>query len=667
MNYKKDNIPKYLLNALIDEISRNMRNNEGRLSVLEIFEEIPIELRRQVLQGFFCKIKPPIIDFFYLLQKEYDFEYENEINRSLLKFRLAGNSPTPPIFINTNFYKAYIKRTRHTGKVTLNVLSKDDQNNFTVECFYLAFNSDGIHSYFIMENFSESEFRKESNLWDEMQEINYQECTYLIQEAYGFNREFMSRPALGKFLYGRFLEEPSRLNDQEIFNLIRKISEDLSPRQLINTFFYALKFKDLNYVKSMLDPEIDWGKKLPRLFNLLSQPGVLMLEGKADNIEDNNQMLVITAHTLILKDKNLYQNNYSFSLAFKSQKGWLINNIEKTRYKKIKENAKTNPLNLKVYCRVYEILNLDNLLAALDCLDNIYELGELPYGIHMRISLQDECTNKGVFFMSDVYADLIINGDEFVLICKDEAHLNKLHSLIVKKGQLSVIESYWLPLKRAYRYLNGQYNNFGDILLDNKDDIDLNDNLCFLTVRYLLKNNQPIKHYLNSLKQIHLETAEKTHIYYQFDNNSKNKPAFFAEYVLENDWLTVSAFGDKDIALARKKLEKNFHDLLEFNGLEIKEEGIFDILTQDIKNKSIELERVLKDIYLNKWYYSKNPVLKGMSPFEASRSKEGNQLLWTMFKIMHGKKKNNYSCGQNKRISIYEYMQKITNSEPNVF
>jgi len=663
MNYKKKDImPKQLLRTLIDDISAHMGNNEGRLAVLKIFEDIPIELRRQVLQAFSCTVKPPLRDFFYLLQKEYDCEYENEINRSLLKFRLAGNNQPPPVFINTIFYKAYINRTRHTGKVILNVFSRDEHNNFTAECFFLAFNPEGINSYFIVENLSELELSKDDNLWADMQEISYQECIYLIQEAYRFNKRFMSRPAPGRFLYGRFLKPASRLNEQEISDLIRKISGNLSPRQLINSFFLALKCRDMSYVKSCLDPDSDWAKKPPRLFNYLSQAGVLMLEGKADNIEHKPQGLEITAHTLILKDNHLYRYNYSFSMSHKSLRGWLINQIEKTGYRKIKDNEPLNPLNLRVYCRVYDILDLDSLIAALEGLDNVSELGELPYGIHLRIGLSEESNDKGVLFMADVYADLIINGDEFVLICQDEDHLNQLHSLLVRRGQLSVIDSYCLPLKKAYRYLNGQYLSFDDILLDN------NEELCFLSVRYLLKKNQPIKLYLNSLKpMLHLETAQRTHIYYQFENNSQDKPVFLAEYILENNWLTVSAFGDKDIALARKRLEKNFHHLLEFNGMEIREEGIFDILNQDIKNTGIELERILKDIYLDKWYYSKSSILNGMSPFEASKSKEGNRLLWMMFKIMHGQKKRDYYGGQNKRISFYEYRRKIINSQSNVF
>lgn len=55
------------------------------------------------------------------------------------------------------------------------------------------------------------------------------------------------------------------------------------------------------------------------------------------------------------------------------------------------------------------------------------------------------------------------------------------------------------------------------------------------------------------------------------------------------------------------------YDCLEYEGLELREEGIFDILTANVKKQYPDLENKLKDIYLDKWYYSHLASLRGMS------------------------------------------------------
>jgi aspartate oxidase len=67
------------------------------------------------------------------------------------------------------------------------------------------------------------------------------------------------------------------------------------------------------------------------------------------------------------------------------------------------------------------------------------------------------------------------------------------------------------------------------------------------------------------------------------------------------------------------------------------------------------LEKALKEVYLNKWYYSGLRHLKGMSPSEASQTEEGKQLLWSMLKKFRQKEKNI----SRQRLSLQEYVRKL--------
>lgn len=89
--------------------------------------------------------------------------------------------------------------------------------------------------------------------------------------------------------------------------------------------------------------------------------------------------------------------------------------------------------------------------------------------------------------------------------------------------------------------------------------------------------------------------------------------------------------------------------------MEIRTGSIFDILNTEIKKDYPELETALKEMYLNKWYYSGLLQLRGMSPSEASQTVEGSQLLWGMLKRFRQKEKGI----SRRRLSVHEYIRKL--------
>ena len=97
-------------------------------------------------------------------------------------------------------------------------------------------------------------------------------------------------------------------------------------------------------------------------------------------------------------------------------------------------------------------------------------------------------------------------------------------------------------------------------------------------------------------------------------------------------------------------------DSLGYDGMEVRENGLFGRVNQPCEKEHPELERTLKEIYLNKWYYSQLSVLRGMSPWEASQTEEGTRLLWTLFKRI--KKKAAVCISQPTKVHLKEYIRK---------
>ncbi len=183
------------------------------------------------------------------------------------------------------------------------------------------------------------------------------------------------------------------------------------------------------------------------------------------------------------------------------------------------------------------------------------------------------------------------------------------------------------------------------------------DGMRLITTRYLVKDRERVIERIEELKTIKIKLDNSYTLYYQIveENGSSN---FFAEYLLGSSWVNVSAFGERDINLARQEFEEQMYECLEFDGMEVRNEGFFDILTTNVKREYPGLEPQLKEIYLDKWYHSQLSALSGMSPSEACQTEEGSRLLWAMFKNLKHNNKAPY-MHYRKNIGLKEYIRKV--------
>lgn len=654
MRKKKPYFPRPVLKSLVNDIKRLVSEPDGRLFILEIIEEIPFDLRPAVIESLSAFYEPEMTAFFHLLKAEFGREVENICNRALEKYSLAGLDIAPPHFFHGSFYKAYVTCSRHTSRIALDIAWDTGGAGVYVECFYLAFNGDGVHSFFVIEDMPVSQYEQDREVLADMVEVSFDEACSLISQAYDHNIKHMSRPALGKFLYQKYLSHGQRLSAAELRLLNLRLSARLGPRQLVNSLFRAIREGDWAYLQCIADPEALL--IIQEYFPVMHQ----MLEAQVEEVFASRSFARVDSSTVAIEGRICYREQYRFILGHGLNKTWTVKQCQQVGREEIESLSDLNPFNHQVHCRVYEIIDLDGLLEVLDRVDNIYQVEELPYGMHMRVTYQEEDFNQGVSLLSGVAADLVINGDEFVVASYDFDTLMDFHHLLLSEPTVPVSSrgEYQVNLITLYSYLGGQYLHFEDLLLVEEDDYLLEDGMRFISTRYLVKDRDKVVKRIRELKNLQVEISDDYQVFYQLESR-QGASEFFVEYVLGSGWVTVSTFGEQDMAQARRSFEERMFDSLEFDGLEVRENGLFDVLTSNVKKEYPKLEETLKEIYLNKWYFSQLSALSGMSPWEASQTEEGTRLLWTLFKRIKQRENSPIYRGGPNRVHLKEYIRKV--------
>jgi len=653
---KRRIVPRSLIRGLGEDIRSLVKTNEGLLLAMEIIDEIPRDLRPHVIDGLASFGIPEMIGFFHVIKEEYGKEVESACNRGLDKLQMKGVEKESPADEKKEFFKAYVTRTRHTGQVTLDVAWINDEGLLDVECFFLSYNADGIHGFFVISEMPIAEYEADRRMLPDMIRISYEEACFMIREAYGYNIKYMTRPALGKFLYRKYLGAESALSNKAESDLVLRLSPELEPRELVNTFFYAQRYKDVSLIASMLTAEPNCRQRILGDLEDMLKADVMLVEGQAIEIKVSRGRSTVKAYSIHVEEENLYRSDFCFQLVRNDQR-WFINNMTREGFRLINENREGSPFQDKVHCYVYEILDLDRLFESLEEFDDIREVGELPFGVHLRLTEVEESVSSGVFFLSDIMADIVINGDELVVIARNEANASDIDDLVVRSNSVEPLSHHRVEIITAYTYLSGQYISFHDMLRNEKQELLFEDGLKLLTARYSFKDKDKVYNKLKTLRTPSYKFPGAFEVYYEYED--KTSGALRAEYVLGNNWVTVSAFGEKDLSRVREQFEDGLREYLEYEGMEIKCEGIFELITIDVKKQYPELEDQLKKAYLEKWFESKLKPLRGMTPQDAAKSVEGKRLLWTMFKDMKRNEKLRQDMGVRSVINLRQYMQKV--------
>ena len=653
---KKRILPRSLIKGLSEDIKSLVKTNEGLLLALEIIDEIPPELRALVVDGLSSSGSQEMADFFHVLIAEYGKELESVCHRGLEKLQMKGLdiiAPAPPA---GRFFQAYVTRTRHTGQVTLDVAWENDEGLLDVECFFLSYNADGIHGFFVISEMPISEYEADRRMLPDMVRIDYNEACFMIHDAHAYNVNYLTRAALGKFIYGKYLAKDHELGAGEQIELMRRLTPELDSRELVNTFFYAQRYKDRTFINSIIVDVHSRQAILGQIDGIL-RPENMMVEGRAIEVKIFKNHSTVMAYGIHVEEGDLIRYDSTFHLHRRGAR-WFIDALHIDNITAMNDGIKESPFEDKIYCFVYEILDLDCLFENLEDIDDIREVGELPFGVHLRINQPENSGHRqGIFFLSDILSDVVINGEEMVIIAREMENVIEIDAILRQEGAAGLLSRHEVDIITAYTYLSGQYLSFDNMLRQENQELLFEDGLRLVTARYAIKDKERVKAKLNRLNSYSYQFPGDFEVFYECEE--RYPKALRAEYVLGNNWVTVSAFGDNELSRVRERFESGLRDCLEFEGTQIKCEGIFEIITADVRKQHPDLENRLKRAYLEKWFRSNLKPLRGMTPREAAKSVEGKRLLWSMFKDMRRNEKFRKNMGVRSVIDLKQYMQKV--------
>ncbi|MBO8158095.1 hypothetical protein [Thermosyntropha sp.] len=654
-------IPKALLKSLALDIKSLIHDNEGRLIILEVVEEIPYEIRDYILEGLASLFDEDLAIFFKLLREEYGEELEAICSRALTKYRMAGIDVDGISFFEGDFYKAYASLSRQTGRISLEVAWYNKAKDLTLECFYLAYDMEGIHSFFPVNDIPVKRYVSERREMLDMVELNFEEVCILLKEAYEINKKNMTRPAPGKFLYKKYLEFPVITNENTDYSITRKVSDWLMPRQLVNSLFYALKQRDYIYIESIIDRNELKSSVLYEVLNPALEPGNMLLEARANEVIFLREAVQVSAYMKVMTKAGFFRYDFEFTLKEDEDLKWKLNAVKASGQIKDKFYFDLDPAEVNFFCLVYEIEDINKLFDFLEEVRLIKVAGEIPHGIHLKLSSSEfeDDWDYGISFLEPAAADILINGDEFVVIGLDYEFLTEFADEIQVKARDTLVSKreYEVDLVTAYNYIQGEYASFEDVLVYGHEQ-SLPDGMRFLSARYLVKNRLKVREFLTNLADCSYNMGDACDVFYQFEGEAEEK-SFLAEYLLDEEFLIVSVFGENDLSFLRANLARGLCNYLEFVGIEVRSEGIFAHLNSEVLKTYPELENVLKEAYLNKWVKSRLNVLKGMSPKEATQSIEGQVLLWDMFKRMRNNEGKRRFKKRGRMVSFKDYIDKL--------
>ncbi|WP_143156837.1 hypothetical protein [Thermosyntropha lipolytica] len=654
-------MPKQILRGIVEDIKKFIDDNEGRLIILEVAKEIPPDLKKQLLEELALFYDEDLAVFFRLFLEEYEEEFKPVCMRALNKYRMAGYDIDAISFQEGVFHKAYASLSRESGSVSLEVAWKKGGRYVDIEYFYLSYGLEGIHSFALVSDMPIRRYDADRRQVSDMVKLDWEEVCLLIQKAYEVNRKNMISPPTGRFIYKKYLEAEVKAEEEKIYDLTLKLCSDLLPGQLINSFFYALKQKDYIYIASLLDRSRLALTDIKDLFAGVLKPGHLLLEAKADTVSRKEDGALVNGHLCLLEREGVYKYNYVFRINQSEDLRWKLFDVKLVAKSSMPAYHNWEPDKKGFFCSVYDIADIDGLFVWLEEIRLLKVVGEIPRGIHLRISPlydQDEWYN-GVSFLGPGEVDLVINGDELVVVCLDADFLADLDEEIANElGEAVELKGrYEVDLLAVYSYIEGQYTFFEDVARSKDEEETSLGGVRFLSARYLVKNYARVYDFLALTGDCFYPLPDYT-IFYRLEKDGE-EDLFGAEYILDKEYLTVSAFGEDDLRCRRDELSIKLCDDLEFMGMEIRREGIFAVLTSEVRRFYPGLEAVLKELYLNKWLKSRLPVLKGMTPGEAFQSREGQILLWDMFKQM--KRSENSLQKKACKVKFKDYINKLEN------
>jgi len=442
---RKSFINKNAYSELVKELMLLAEMEGAQSTCLNIIENLPSDIQSKIVIGLTKTNNPKLISFFQLIAKEATGEIQGLATKALRKYQYLGYSITPPSNeVKNEDVQAFVSLSRLEGACVL-VFVMGRSGEYQAHYFSLAFNHLGIKEYF-----QHTGTNKENLLAiiekQSLVEIDFNSAQRLLQDAYNQNKRFGTKAASGLSQYQHLLIPNDSNTEKEVnIKLPRLTDKELTPKRIINAYFWALKNMDAALVYDLAAPVLQkkFGTRDDFLSNWVHPLEKFVLIKAFPLSWEEEKKEVRACYQLIAGNENddLKKIDFYFQLENK-EKTWLISEVRIDCFRPISSTDPLNPLNCQVYAVVYKINNYNNLKNFFDGWDKVHLTGEFAGGNCYKWFKAGNPLDQGIDISKEIYGEFILTNQELVIFSVNLRNVTEigftLQELINDKTNLKI-------------------------------------------------------------------------------------------------------------------------------------------------------------------------------------------------------------------------------------
>ncbi|MGI6224935.1 MAG: hypothetical protein ACOYJ1_01640 [Peptococcales bacterium] len=413
-----------LYGELAEELMQLAEIDGGQSTCLDIIENLPIGVQVKIIENLAKKNNSRLIAFFQLLARETEGEIQKIALRALRKYQYLGYKIKPliPKEINSQNVQAFVSPTRLTGACVLVFITELDEE-YQAHYFSLFFNHLGIKEYFQYCSKNKADLLSVINKQG-LVPIDFLSGLRLLEDAYGQNQRFKTKPASGfsqykKFFLGRMDEaEDAQKLDKIEFKPLVLAQEELNPERVINAYFLALKNMDAALVydltASILQKKFgSRGEFITNWFNPFEK--YIFIKSIPINWE-TGQDRAKGSYKLVASNENdeLEKIDFRFEL-IKTNGCWRLLDVKVECLSPINNEDTLNPLNYQVHAAIFKIDNYHQIKCIFDNWPDIHLTGEFNEGYCYKWFKAGNLLDIGIDVAKDIYGEFILTNKELVI------------------------------------------------------------------------------------------------------------------------------------------------------------------------------------------------------------------------------------------------------------
>ncbi|MDD2401085.1 MAG: hypothetical protein PHI90_04730 [Clostridia bacterium] len=397
-----------------------------------------------------------LISFFMKLVNKYQGRVRETALNAVIELNWADSQKSLKNASMERCVAAYATLDRPSGKCGLIIMCEKGfiSKELELHTFILNFNHEGIKKY-NLKKIPVSYKKHWEHQLNGYIEIEFSEALSLLQDAYGQNIKFCTKPAREFNNYKYLLEYEIEVLDRS--KLLKKLLfENLTSCEFANVYIAALKRLDypLLYDLSSFERKKRLGKREDfMLFAGEDLSRYIFLKSKVQCIEEKGVEIKIKAFIIISTPQDeIMKINYELVLNDGGDTFW-IDVFQEVSRKILDENHPENPMNYRVFCSLYVHSNSKGIKKWLENNSEIFLTGEFEKGVCYKLLKPEGVTYNSFDVTNGVVSEFILTEKELIVYAPKAINLAKMENLIAQSTELKVLfkRKYYFPVRELYK------------------------------------------------------------------------------------------------------------------------------------------------------------------------------------------------------------------------